>query len=316
MASAPSTVAPKLHQGVQPLQAGQGSSFILRKLHSLLGIIPIGAFLLEHLLSNFEALKGPIAYGEQVRFLNSLPLVRVLEWVFIFLPILYHGVYGVYIWLRGKANVVYYPWAGNWMYVAQRYTGLIAFVYIGQHVWRQRFSGIMLPEHPFAAFNKVQVELSNPFMLAIYIIAMVAVCWHFAYGVWLFAAKWGITPGDTARRRFGWVCLAGGIVICAMGLASIWAFIGPKYQNTPADIAPPAVSQLHQSSNPLGDREGNLGAPCLDSETWEGSPAFAAQAGCPRACPEPVEGSLVRRGGGTGEGNSASPTYLNGADHA
>jgi succinate dehydrogenase / fumarate reductase, cytochrome b subunit len=72
----------------------------------------------EHLLSNFEALKGPIAYGAQVKFLNSLPLVRVLEWVFIFLPILYHGVYGVYIWLRGKSNIVYYPWAGNWMYVA------------------------------------------------------------------------------------------------------------------------------------------------------------------------------------------------------
>ena len=73
----------------------QGTSFIWHKLHSLLGIVPIGAFLLEHLLSNFEALKGPIAYGEQVKFLNSLPLVRVLEWVFIFLPILYHGIYGV-----------------------------------------------------------------------------------------------------------------------------------------------------------------------------------------------------------------------------
>ena len=91
MATAQSPAAPKIRGGVQPLRAGQGTSFIWRKLHSLLGIIPIGAFLLEHLLSNFEALKGPAAYGVQVKFLNSLPLVRVLEWVFIFLPILYHG---------------------------------------------------------------------------------------------------------------------------------------------------------------------------------------------------------------------------------
>ena len=119
------SAAPQVSRGVEPLRAGQGTSFILHKLHSLLGIVPIGAFLLEHLLSNFEALKGPIAYGQQVKFLNSLPLVRVLEWVFIFLPILYHGVYGVYIWLRGKSNVVYYPWAGNWMYLMQRYTGLV-----------------------------------------------------------------------------------------------------------------------------------------------------------------------------------------------
>src|SRR5215469_5832282 len=93
----------QVHRGVQPLRAGEGSSFIWRRLHSLSGIVPIGAFLLEHILSNFEALKGPIAYAAQVKFLNSLPLVRVLEWTFIFIPILYHGLYGWYIWLRGKS---------------------------------------------------------------------------------------------------------------------------------------------------------------------------------------------------------------------
>jgi succinate dehydrogenase cytochrome b subunit len=247
--SAAPPVPPKIHRGVQPLRAGQGTSFIWRRLHSLLGVIPIGAFLLEHLLSNFEALKGPAAYAAQVKFLNSLPLVRVLEWVFIFLPLLYHGIYGVYIWIRGKSNVVYYPWAGNWMYVAQRYTGLIAFAYIIQHVLRQRFLGISLPENPGAAFAKVQHELANPWMLAVYIIAMIAICWHFSYGIWLFAAKWGITPGETARRRFGWVCLAGGVLLCAIGLASIWAFVGPKYQNTP-DIVPVASLTLPFHSAP------------------------------------------------------------------
>ncbi|MGA3034277.1 MAG: succinate dehydrogenase cytochrome b558 subunit [Terracidiphilus sp.] len=236
MATVETSAAPQVRRGVEPLRAGQGTSFIWHKLHSLLGIVPIGAFLLEHLLSNFEALKGPIAYGQQVKFLNSLPLVRVLEWVFIFLPILYHAVYGVYIWLRGKSNIVYYPWAGNWMYLMQRYTGLIAFAYIVQHVLRQRFMGIGLPENPGAAFHKVQVELSNPWMLAVYVIAMIAVCWHFAYGVWLFAAKWGITPGEKARQRFGYVCAALGVLLCAMGIASIWAFVEPKYQNAPENV--------------------------------------------------------------------------------
>ena len=198
MATAHNPAAPTVRSGVQPLRAGAGSSFLWHKLHSLLGIVPLGAFLLEHLLSNFEALKGPAAYGAQVRFLNSLPMVRVLEWVFIFLPLLYHACYGVWIWLRGKSNIVYYPWAGNWLYVAQRYTGLIAFAYIAQHVIRQRFMGVSLPEHPMAAFAKVQQELANPWMLAVYAIAMIAICFHFAYGVWLFAAKWGIAAGATA----------------------------------------------------------------------------------------------------------------------
>lgn len=254
MATAQNPSAPTVRPGVQPLRAGQGSSFLWHKLHSLLGIIPIGAFLLEHLLSNFEALKGPAAYGAQVRFLNSLPIVRVLEWVFIFLPILYHGCYGVWIWLRGKSNIVYYPWAGNWMYTAQRYTGLIAFAYILQHVLRQRFMGISLPEHPYAAFAKVQHELANPWMLAVYVIAMIAICWHFAYGIWLFAAKWGITPGVNSRKRFGYVCAALGLALAIMGLASIWAFVGGKYPNA-SDNPPVAISQsiapAHSGSVPV-----------------------------------------------------------------
>jgi succinate dehydrogenase / fumarate reductase cytochrome b subunit len=243
MATAQHSSTPTVRRGVQPLRAGEGTSFIWRKLHSLMGIVPIGAFLIEHLVSNFEALKGPAAYAAQVKLLNSLPLVRVLEWVFIFLPILYHGIYGVYIWLRGRSNIVYYPWAGNWMYLAQRYTGLIAFAYIVQHVLRQRFLGVSLPENPGAAFWKVQHELSNPWMLAVYVIAMIATCWHFAYGIWLFAAKWGITPGEMARRRFGYVCAAIGILLAATGLASIWAFVSPKYANAPENV-PPAIVQV------------------------------------------------------------------------
>ena len=240
------TAAPVLKPGIRPLQPGVGQSFLWRKLHSLSGIVPIGAFLIEHIISNFEAINGPMAYAKQVVFLNSLQLVRVLEWAFIFIPLAFHGIYGVVIAVKGRQNVNVYPWAGNWGYLTQRVTGIIAFLYIIQHVLRQRFMGVSLPEHPGAAFHKVQVELSNPWMLAVYIIAMAAVSWHFAYGVWLFAAKWGITPGDKARRRFGFVCAAGGIIIAVMGYASIYAFIGnPKYKNAPEDVMPTQQMQMN-----------------------------------------------------------------------
>jgi len=240
------TASKKILRGVQPLKAAEGHSFLLRKLHSLSGIVPIGAFLIEHILSNFEAINGPAAYGRQVLFLNSLPLVRVLEIAFIFLPLTYHALYGLYIWWHGKSNVIYYPWAGNWMYVAQRVTGLIALAYIIQHVWRQRFSGVSLPEHPGAAFLKVQNELHNPWMLAVYAIAMIATCWHFSYGMWLFAAKWGITPGTLARKRFGYACATLFVVLTVMGLWSLYAFVGPQYQNAPADALAPGVAQTSQ----------------------------------------------------------------------
>jgi Succinate dehydrogenase/fumarate reductase, cytochrome b subunit len=258
-ASPPAPSPHGIKPGVQPLRAGQGHSYFWRKLHSLSGIVPIGAFLIEHIISNFEAINGPLAYAKQVLFLNSLPMVRILEWAFIFIPLAFHAGYGVFIWLRGRSNVNVYPWVGNKMYLMQRVTGVIALAYIIQHVWRQRFSGVSLPEHPGAAFAKVQHELHNPWMLAIYIIAMIATCWHFSAGVWLFAAKWGITPGDRARKKFGYVCAVAGSALCIMGLVSIYAFVGPKYQNAPADVMPeqpagitmPApTTPSHSSTNP------------------------------------------------------------------
>jgi succinate dehydrogenase / fumarate reductase, cytochrome b subunit len=72
------------------------------------------------------------------------------------------------------------------------------------------------------------------------VIAMIATTWHFAYGIWLFAAKWGITPGNRARKRFGYVCAVFGTALCLLGLASLWAFVGPQYRNAPEDVMPDA----------------------------------------------------------------------------
>jgi len=88
-------------------------------------------------------------------------------------------------------------------------------------------------------------------MLAVYVIAMIAVCWHFSYGIWLFAAKWGITPGNKARKRFAYVCAAGGILLCGLGLASLYAFVGPDYKNAPEDTDQPRSSISIQTPHQL-----------------------------------------------------------------
>ena len=165
MASASSTapgVTKTVAHGVAPLRAGQGSSFVLRRLHSLSGIVPVGAFLFEHILiSNSTAITGPDAYARQVSFLANLPLVFFLELFGIWLPILFHALYGFYIWYRGDGNTVAYPWSGNWMYTAQRWTGGIAFVYILWHTYTMRFTGVDLHDNPMASFGKVQAEVMH-----------------------------------------------------------------------------------------------------------------------------------------------------------
>jgi succinate dehydrogenase / fumarate reductase cytochrome b subunit len=238
VAATASPVAPMpVKGGVAPLRAGQGYSFWLRRLHSLTGIIPVGAFLFEHILiSNASAIGGPLAYARQVRFLASLPLVPILELFGIWLPILFHALYGFYIWYRGETNVGEYPWTGNWMYTAQRWTGGIAFAYILWHTWTMRFTGIDLHEFPGASFGKVQAELFSPALLAFYVVGLVCASWHFAYGIWLFAAKWGLTPGEKARQRFLVVCLAFFVLMSAVGLTSLYTF-RERFAQQPTDPA-------------------------------------------------------------------------------
>jgi succinate dehydrogenase / fumarate reductase cytochrome b subunit len=230
VASTAHPVAPRIKTGVAPLRAGEGTSFFLRRLHSLSGVVPIGAFLLEHFISNAEAFKGPLAYGKQVEFLNSLPGVFLLELFFIWIPILYHGLYGVYIWYQGETNVADYPWSGNWLYTSQRWTGIIAFAYMIQHTYYLRFTGVHLATHPMQSFAKVQSEFQNPWMVAFYCVGIIAASWHFSYGLWLFAAKWGITTGEKARHRFGYLCLALALGLILLGGVSMSGFFKTPLQ--------------------------------------------------------------------------------------
>jgi len=202
-------------------------SFVLRRLHSLTGIVPVGAFLFEHILiSNSTAigLNGPAAYERQVGFLANLPLVFLLELFGIWIPIAYHGLYGFYIWYRGEVNTASYPWSGNWMYTLQRWTGGIAFVYIVWHVTTMRFMGSDLHADPSLAFGKVQHEVFRTPLFLFYVIGLITASWHFAYGIWLFCAKWGIVSGDKAQKRLLALCVLFFFVLTGAGLASLTSF--------------------------------------------------------------------------------------------
>jgi hypothetical protein len=98
-----------------------------------------------------------------VKFLTGLPFTFLLELFFIYIPLAYHAFYGIYIWYRGEGNVSDYPWTGNWLYTAQRLTGIIALIYMGYHTYTMRFSGVHLFNGGYyLAYDKVHNELMAP----------------------------------------------------------------------------------------------------------------------------------------------------------
>jgi succinate dehydrogenase / fumarate reductase cytochrome b subunit len=67
-------------------------------------------------------------------------------------------------------------------------------------------------------------------MVLFYAAGIIAASWHFSYGLWLFAAKWGITTGERARRRLGYICLALALGLILIGATSMYGFLKTPYQ--------------------------------------------------------------------------------------
>lgn len=197
------------------------TSFILRRLHSLSGVFPIGAFLLEHMFSNSFILFGPEAYNRQIHFLQSLPFVVFFEITFIALPILYHAGYGIFVTLSGKTNFSSYPYVQNFLYTLQRITGVISLIYIAVHAYETRIVNVLYGTE--VSFARMAEIMANPVMFWFYVVGLAAVCFHFANGLWGFCVSWGLTVTTKAQNNVGIASGALGLLIFMVGtLSLIW----------------------------------------------------------------------------------------------
>jgi succinate dehydrogenase / fumarate reductase cytochrome b subunit len=203
--------------------------FFYRKLHSLLGVIPIGFFLVEHLLANFSATKGPEAFQNTVAFIDKIPFVVTLEILFIFIPILFHGVYGLYIAFQAKSNVGNYGYFRNVMFMLQRVTGVITLVYIGWHVYETRIQ-VAIGSVEKANLGRLMSEiLVNPWMYAFYVIGIIAAVFHFCNGMWSFLVSWGVTIGPRAQQVSTYVWMIAFVLISLLGISALNAFVDPQF---------------------------------------------------------------------------------------
>ena len=208
-------------------------TFVLRKLHQLTGIMPLGFFLLEHFYTNSKALTGPADFNNAVRDLQSIPYILFVEIGGIFIPLIYHAVYGILITAEARPNNLNYPYPRNWFYTVQRLTGIILFFFITFHVLNFRFgliphlNNLSVADNPGQAFAIVSREFRMVPIFIISVVGIAATVWHLANGIWLFLVDWGITIGERAQRLTGYACIAFGVLLLAVGINAAVAFIRP-----------------------------------------------------------------------------------------
>jgi succinate dehydrogenase / fumarate reductase cytochrome b subunit len=179
-----------------------GHEFLLRRLHSLSGVFPVGAYLVFHIMiANASVLGGPASFNRAVAAISALPppILLGIEVLFIYLPLLFHGVYGfVRVGQAELDNPLRHDYLGAYLYTLQRISGVIAFLFIGWHVYTTRvqyyFAGAEID------YELMHGMMTDPLRLAIFVLGVLASVFHFTNGLWTFCITWGITVGVRAQR--------------------------------------------------------------------------------------------------------------------
>jgi succinate dehydrogenase / fumarate reductase cytochrome b subunit len=212
--------------------------FLIRRLHSLTGLVPIGGYMFVHLATNDAIVDGAAAFQGRVDQIHSIGPTTLLlvEWCFIFLPILFHGLAGLVIVLRGERNVVNYPYAGNIRYTLQRWTGVIALVFILWHVFQmhgwfrwewwslhvaQPLGGARFDPKNAAATAAAVLQSSMVVGIA-YVVGVSACVYHLANGLWTMGITWGVWTSPRAQRWANIPCVGFGIVLAISAVVALW----------------------------------------------------------------------------------------------
>lgn len=206
-------------------------SFFWHKLHSLSGIIPTGFYMLQHLTLNSFSIAGSDKFNGVIGFFASIPthVLLALEIGVLGIPILFHGVYGLFITQRADINYTNpkYRFDRNRMFMLQRWSGVALFLLLIVHVMTTtvaaKTSGHEAIE--FAAWHE-KLTGHGYLILILYAVGVLVASYHLAYGIWNFCIRWGISISEVSQRRvqafsfwffifvtlLGWGALAGFVV--------------------------------------------------------------------------------------------------------
>jgi succinate dehydrogenase/fumarate reductase cytochrome b subunit (b558 family) len=189
-----------------------------RKLFSLSGVLPLAFFLVEHIWANASALRGQDAYVATIDSLARIPLLPLVELVLVFVPLVYHAFYGLYLM---RENVKDEPPYGRTLALANRIAAITAFAFITWHFWETRVQAWRGLD-PHAFYATLVWRLSStwhgfPWRAVLYLLGVTASVAHLAISAWAY----GITARWFKPRRGAWACGTIGALLFLTSAATV-----------------------------------------------------------------------------------------------
>ena len=220
MAEAEAVAAPAIAAGMTADQR----HWLLRRLHSLSGIIPIGGFLFFHLFENAFVLKGGGMWWKETEFTRSTSIsdrgrsVGAVDSDSLPRDLRpgHHGHRAAQR-LPVRAQLPVHACSAS--------PGILAFLFIGFHVLTTR--AYFYATGVETNYLRMHNFMMNPLILTIYIVGTLACVYHLTNGIFTFTITWGIAVGAKAQTLVNRACVALFVVLAIVSVSILIAFRAP-----------------------------------------------------------------------------------------
>ncbi|HEY8212484.1 MAG TPA: succinate dehydrogenase [Myxococcaceae bacterium] len=201
---------------------GTSQSFIWTRLGSLLAILPLGVWTLNHLWDNLSAFSGKRAWEAAVQE-HPHPVAHWATLVVVLVPLLLHTVWGISRLRSSGLNINRYGTYGNLKYLLQRITAVGVLGFLGAHLWLAMIKPRLFESGP-EPFEDIAREMHfhTPTLL-VYLIGTLGVAFHLGNGLTSFAWTWGLASGRRSLQRVDRVAVGTFLVLLALSWTVIYA---------------------------------------------------------------------------------------------
>lgn len=165
--------------------------FWLKRFHSLTGLWLAIFYVICFLLPYSAILGGHESFDIIAMIRAKVPLVGTLRFVFVFIPLLFHAIFGLALIYTSEINVISYGTYKNWMYALQRLSAVIIIPFIAYHVYRTEI--VFAFTGKYADYAYMSALVSEPWVKAIYLTGIFAASFHAGGGIATALFRWGVT---------------------------------------------------------------------------------------------------------------------------
>lgn len=192
---------------------------MIREMHTVTGILPLGLFLIYHLWCNWAVLNGREHWVDRIVFCKSHFGFEVT--VVFFVSLFIHA----FLSLRRYGEPLVEPLVSRGSQRLQQVTGILSLLFLGYHIYHiwPYDTG---PHTTFRnSYDSLWMGLSMPMHMVLYVVGITVVYFHFSHGIFRASVRKGLVSTGLTTRVLRYVIIVTGIVMWSLTLHVIGHFV-------------------------------------------------------------------------------------------